>query len=373
MANRKIGGPYHPVVGEYNLLEETTFRPRIPLNRFRRLMAFVRYFIKVFLLNPCAAIRSFDVSKYGKSARNGELIISIYPYLKIRKPDYIHCHFGTNGMIAEKVTSALKWPVPLFVSFHGFDTVPYKARQTDYVRLFKNASHIFTNSNFLKSKVEALGCDTQKISIIPVGIWNNKLLENRSRNSDKFMFLTIGRLIEVKGIAYSLQALKLFREENPEADFEYIIIGDGELREELKALTKRLLLNDCVFFSGGVTADVVNNYLGKATVFILTGITTGDGRAETQGLVYQEAARHGLPLIASDAGGVSEYVRDGITGLIAREKDVIDIKEKIKMLYFDAELRERMGKAAEVYAKANFDQMKLTQKMIEIYEHYQKN
>lgn len=373
MANRMIKGPYHAMVEDYKLINETTFRSRIPLNRFKRIFVFLKYLIKIFVLNPGAAVHSLNKTMYGKSAWNGELAISLYSYLRIEKPNFIHCHFGVNGVITEKIMSILKWEMPLFVSFHGYDTVLHNLTHTCYDRLFRNAATIFTNSKYLKTKVIEIGCDKDKINIIPVGLLEYPFIRVSEQKKEGFRFISIGRLVEFKGIEYTLKAFKLFIDETPDAAFQYIVIGDGECNQKLRNLSEALAIDRYVRFTGSLTSNLVSEYLSKASVFVLTGITTDEGRAETQGLVYQEAARYGLPLIASDAGGVSEYVSDGTTGLIAKEKDVIDIKEKIKMLYFDAELRERLGKAAEVYAKANFDQMKLTQKMIEIYEHYQKN
>lgn len=374
MANRKIEKPHHPLVSEYKLLEETTFRSRIPLNRFKRLFLFFNHLVKVLLYRPRIVFDSLNKSEYGNAARNGELIISLFPYLRIQKPDFIHCHFGPNGVLMEKIISVLKWDVSLFVSFHGYDTIASNLRNTDYRRLFKNAAGLFANSKFLKEKMMGLGCDSKKISIVPVGILDMEpSLKYDVARSQEFVFVTVGRLIEVKGIAYSLRAFKLFKVEHPEATFHYTIIGDGELRGNLESLTKELALQGSVTFTGAITSDAVGEYLDKASVFILTGITMQEGRAETQGLVYQEAAMYGLPLIGSDAGGVPEYVIDDKTGLIAKEKDIHDIKEKIERLYFNPDLRARMGKAARDYALKNFDQMKLTAKMIKMYESYKEN
>lgn len=374
MANRKIDEPHHALVSEYRLLEETTFRSRIPLNRVERLFSFVNHAVKVFLRNPRAVFDSLNKSKYGKAAVNGELIISVSAYLRIQKPDFIHCHFGPNGVLTEKIISVLKWDVPLFTSFHGYDTIASNLGNTDYGRLFKNAKGLFANSKFLKEKIIELGCDSNKISIVPVGVLDKQIKRNHYiTRSDELIFVTVGRLVKVKGIGYALRAFKLFKEERPEAAFHYIIIGDGEMRRELESLTRESALQGHVSFTGALTSDGVGEYLSKASVFILTGITVQEGRAETQGLVYQEAATFGMPLIASDAGGVAEYVINNETGLIAKEKDIQDIKEKIERLYFNPDLRDRMGKAARDYALENFDQMKLTAKMIKNYESYKEN
>lgn len=367
IANRKVEPPYHPLIHEYKILDDLIVRPRIPLGRINRLFVFIKYFVKSVVLDPVATFRSFNVAKYGKSAVNGGLLISLFNYLKMEKPDLIHCHFGFNGVLAEKILGVLKWRIPLYVTFHGYDTIHGNLLGTDYAALSDRVNAVFVNSQYLETKTKKLGFKEEKIKIIPVGLitphFNDELLVEKKQ----FICLTVARLVEVKGIEYTLKALSLFHASNPKEIFLYSIIGDGPLRENLENLSTALGIENYVTFLGALPGDKVYEHYRRASMFILTGITTTEGEAETQGLVYQEAASNGLPLLASDAGGVKEYVIHERTGLIAEEKNVQDIFEKFSRMYFDRDLRKKLSEAAKRNA-ANFNQFDLTKKMIAIYE-----
>ena len=88
-------------------------------------------------------------------------------------------------------------------------------------------------------------------------------------------------------------------------------------------------------------------------------------RAETQGLVIQEAQAMGLPVLVSDAGGMKYGMIDGKTGFVLPQKDINAFVEKIIYLKDNEEERLKMGRCGVKYVNENFNTTKLTNDLIE--------
>lgn len=91
MANRQGKPPVHKLVNEYQLLRDTIYRPLIPLNRLKRMWVLLKYLFKCLMISPAKSIKCLNVFEFGKDTVNGNLIVSLYSYLKIKQPDFIHC------------------------------------------------------------------------------------------------------------------------------------------------------------------------------------------------------------------------------------------------------------------------------------------
>ena len=78
-----------------------------------------------------------------------------------------------------------------------------------------------------------------------------------------------------------------------------------------------------------------------------------DNSVEGFGLVYLEAAAHGLPVVAHDVGGVSDAVQDGTTGLLVPPDRPAQLAAAFEKLIHDAELRRKLGEAGRAWARRN--------------------
>src|SRR5690606_27297976 len=118
---------------------------------------------------------------------------------------------------------------------------------------------IVANSNFTRNKLIALGCNAEKIEILPVipnlDIFNaiNKITE---RNSSTLNILTIARLVEKKGVEYGVKAINTLNKYK-DLDIRYNIIGNGPLSGYLQNLINQLGLEEKVFLHGAKTQDEI--------------------------------------------------------------------------------------------------------------------
>ncbi|GAB2860578.1 hypothetical protein GCM10027277_31500 [Pseudoduganella ginsengisoli] len=166
-------------------------------------------------------------------------------------------------------------------------------------------------------------------------------LVEKHRLHGKKVVLTVGRLVPRKGVDMALQAMmRIVRQRQ---DIHYLVVGDGELREQLKHTIATEKLGDSVTLVGQISdADLVR-YLRLCDLFIMPNRTMPDGDTEGFGLVFREANACGKPVIGGRAGGVVEAVLDRETGYLVDGTDAEDIARAVVTILDDPALRNRLS------------------------------
>ncbi|ONF96441.1 glycosyltransferase family 4 protein [Sphingomonas jeddahensis] len=132
-----------------------------------------------------------------------------------------------------------------------------------------------------------------------------------------------------------------------------VVIGDGPLRDELRALAATLRIADRVALPGAVDAGTLARAYADAAVFALPSSKEGFG------IVYLEAWARGLPVIGSRHGGAGEVIADGVDGFTVDPTDIQALAARLRELLDDPELAARMGatgraKVERQYSNAAF-------------------
>ena len=169
--------------------------------------------------------------------------------------------------------------------------------------------------------------------------------------SERPTILTIARLEDrYKGHDVMLRALPLVRAQVP--DVAWVVIGAGPLGTTLEQRARSLGLDGCVHFLGAVDDDVRDAWLRQAHVFAMVSRLPAGGYAgEGFGIVYLEAAAHGLPAVAGAVGGATDAVLDGQTGLLVDPENHIAVAQALTRLLRDRALAERLGAAGRERAQ----------------------
>lgn len=155
------------------------------------------------------------------------------------------------------------------------------------------------------------------------------------RPASKLRLVTVARLLERKGIHVILEACA-----NPQPlPIELTIIGTGQYQERLQALARDLRIEDRVRFVGYVLNQDLPKYFRKADAFVLPSET------ESFGLVFAEAMSCGLPVLASNVGGIPEVVRHGVDGLLCEPTRADLLRGNIERFLNDRQGMERMGQS----------------------------
>jgi glycosyltransferase involved in cell wall biosynthesis len=135
---------------------------------------------------------------------------------------------------------------------------------------------------------------------------------------------------------------------------EYWIVGGqskGSYESTLRA-TAAEQPDLTVRFFGNLPDEELANVYERADIFAMTSVNLHRS-IEGFGLVYLEAAAHGLPVVAHDVGGVSEAVADGVTGLLVPPHRPVQLAAAFEKLIHDGELRRKLGAAGREWALRN--------------------
>lgn len=237
--------------------------------------------------------------------------------------------------------------IPYIVFVHGMDILisQESSWKTFWIKkIIKNAQGVVTNSEFTRVEVLRLGAKKDKTAVVyPCPNQNIKLLRFKGGFNGKKVILTVGRLVKRKGIDKVIEVMPKILESVPEA--VYFVVGNGPCENELLELKNKLNLKDKVFFAENTRDEEMNFYYASCDIFVMPSRRIG-GDVEGFGIVYLEAALFGKPSIAGSAGGSSEAVLDGVTGLVVDPENTEEITEAIIKLLKDDALRLQMGEAA---------------------------
>jgi glycosyltransferase involved in cell wall biosynthesis len=259
------------------------------------------------------------------------------------KPDVIHAHWPfPHAYIA--LGAAKLFRIPLVLNFHGAELL--LIRKKKWVKPFLKfaigqAQAVFANSSFTASKIKALR--NVNVEWSPYGT----TLESSTASeveavphpiNGKFKILFVGRHIERKGICYLIEAAKYL----PRDKFEIRIVGVGDLTEKLKELAEQVdalapagVRHDSpaeIVFTGKLSPEELAKEYRTANVFTLPAIVDSKGDTEGLGVVLIEAMELGLPIVASNVGGIPDVVVDGESGILVPEKDPQALANAFKRL-----------------------------------------
>ena len=221
-----------------------------------------------------------------------------------------------------------------------------KSKFTNIYRSFtvKKSELIITPSYYLKNIVSGWDYPKDKIKVIYNAVEFEEA--NKKIEKNKFRIISVARLIPLKGIETIIKVLSRLS-----FPFEYIIVGDGELRDNLCQLAKESNID--IFFTGNLSKVEVANWLNSSDVFIQNSIH------ETMPHVILEAMENSCPVLASSVGGTPEIVKDMENGLLFEHNNLDELFKKINLIKDDIKLREKLVENGKAFTKefANVDKM----------------
>ena len=276
------------------------------------------------------------------------------------KPDVVHSHLSSQkyAMIAAK-----KAKVP-----SRAHTV-HSVAQKELTRIDKILAKRFYKKQgivpvALSEAVKETVADVYGIDNIPVvfnGINLSKCIKKESYGTDdNFKIVHIGRFSEEKNHKGLIDAFKAFNSVKPES--ELWLIGDGPKKEEIEEYAKENGLSHSVKFLG--LQSNVYGFLHEADVFTLPSIYEGIP------MTLIEAMGTGLPIVATEVGGIPDMITDNESGILTRI-DAKEIADAFLRLSNDEELRKKLGQNA-LYRSQAFSSVEMAKKYIDIYKGGQK-
>jgi glycosyltransferase involved in cell wall biosynthesis len=167
----------------------------------------------------------------------------------------------------------------------------------------------------------------------------------------------VARLSDVKGHKYLIYAFREVIKTIPDA--QLLIVGDGKMKDELIRLVDNLNIHQSVLFIPSVLD--ISLVLAVMDVFVMPSIQEG------LGLAIMQAQAAGLPVIASDVGGITALVKHGQTGMLVEVGDIRGIASSVISLLDNKDLAKSLGVNAQKNICQNFSLEKMATKIEKLY------
>ena len=311
--------------------------------------------VRVFADGSAPSDALYEVTRFGGLKPLRRLLKARAVGAAARRP-------GVTGVFADSWKSVERLPalpVPIVVLAHGAEwpLIPTPEKRRRIVAAASKAHRIIAVSEYTAARVRAYAADlADRITVIHPPIEPQPMASSQAtaairalRRGDGPLLATLARLEPRKGVDVTLQAIAELAPTHPA--LTYVVAGGGDDLPRLRALTESLGLANRVRFLGRVDEDAKAALLAEADLFVMPTRQAGES-VEGFGIIYLEAAWHGLPAVAGQEGGGGEAVRDGVTGLVVDGADPAAVAGALRRLIGNGAERAAMGEAAAARVRA---------------------
>lgn len=354
----------HAGIGQWGLSKKVVYFSPMPKGRLRRGWKAI-CILAHYCLRPGIRIwRCIDFGKYGVHASLDRLF-SIEPLL-IEKIDVIHCQYGTLGKIWAYVKDVID--VELVTSFRGYDLTKFVKENPPGIlsELLHKGDVFLPVCRYFAEILQELGCPKERIRVHYSGIDVEKFsFQDRRMDGDAIRIFTVARLVEKKGLEYSIRAVAQLSKRYPAV--QYTIVGDGPLRPQLESLIHELRCEKHVYLVGPLPIEMVQELMQNTHIFILASVTSKSGDQEGMPVSIKEAMAMGVPVISTFHSGIPELVEDGVSGLLVPERDVEGLISKCEYFINHPERCAEMARAGRSFVEKNFKIVELNRKLEKTY------
>ena len=257
---------------------------------------------------------------------------------------HLHAHFAREAALTAMRLSRLVG-APYSVTTLAFDIY---ARTTNLREKLRGAAFVTAGSEFTLADVRRIvgPRHAARVHRIVMGVDTERFKRSTAYSGDR-VIVGVGRLVRKKGFRYLLEAAAVLRDSFP-ID-RLVILGDGPLRDKLRGRASELGLADTVEWMGERSHDEVRELLEQADVLAMPCIVLPDGNRDGSPTVVKEALAMEVPVVASDAVGLPEVVRES-WGRIVPSNDATALANALRdVLSRPREERVEMGRAGRAW------------------------
>lgn len=276
---------------------------------------------------------------------------------------HVHTHWPGLPVFAAQVVASIA-EVPFSFTIH----TPQDAESPETAHQLRKASFVRCDTRLgqrlLQSRMPGAGPKLKMVRSI-----NPNPLTNHAKADNNYI-LAAARLIPMKGITYLIHACAILKKRG--LNFHCIVIGDGPLRESLIQETISLGVEGSVVLMGPLPHERYIEYLSECSMFVMPSILGAKGVESTDGLptVILEAMSMGKPVVATDAGAISEVVIEGVTGLMVPQHDAKSLADALEKLLLNIEVRQNLGKNGLTLSQTEFDSQKVGTQLLNLFRNY---
>jgi len=299
-------------------------------------------------------------------------VLGLFALIKLLRkisPDIVHTHTSKAGVLGRIATRIAAPRAKIVHTYHGHVLYGYFPKYVTRMVVILER-YLAKLTNVLIAITSAVEMDLRKVGIGQPKQWrkirlgvnieprhDRKVASQKSEIvPDEKILLWIGRFASVKNPMLALRAVSRIREFHFKS-VRLIMVGDGDLLNECKTFAVENELN--VDFVGW--SDDIFSYLSAADLLLLTSNNEG------MGMVILEAATQEVPTLATDVGGVSEFIQDGKTGFLT-SLNAHEFAEKLSEILSREDLLRTVGHNARELVSAEFSRELFVQNHINLYK-----
>ncbi len=290
-------------------------------------------------------------------------------YAQFRKHTVFHVHFSNREQPLFDLKKIGFIKSKYIISFHGFDAykIPYEAETSVHRNDINTLVSVCTvNSQFLKNQLIERGIDGHRIVVIPPGINTHLFSSSEPKQTDETLqLLSVGRLIELKGHHFAIEAIKLLVANGKKV--HYTIIGEGPRASALKNQIQAAHLQQEIRVLPFASQEEIKLRYMQSHVMLFPSTEGTNSRREAFGVVSLEAQAMGLPVIGFDSGGFPETMIPDRTGFLVADQNIKAMAIAIERFIDDKTLLSKMSKEAQKHVTVNFSDEKTVKKYLPLY------
>lgn len=278
------------------------------------------------------------------------------------QPDILHAHYASGYATLGRLAGFR----PYVVSVWGSDIFDFAQKSPMHRRIvaanLKSADRVCSTSRFMADEIRR-HCE-RDICLTPFGVDCELFRPPDHAKSENEFVVGIVKTLEPKyGIEYLIRGFAIFSKRTPNTrKLRLMIAGGGSLRDSLQRLARDMNIEAQTTFLGFVPYEKVPEILGRFSVFVAPSVS------ESFGVAVVEASASGLPVVASRIGGLSEVVRDRVTGILIPPRDPMAIANSLDELLENESLRSELGKNGRKFVLENYEWTENASRMEHIYE-----
>jgi glycosyltransferase involved in cell wall biosynthesis len=287
------------------------------------------------------------------------------------KADIFHALGSANGWLASLIGCR---PLIYTIADPGIFSIPFQRKLPKIYKILnkyaiKKSDLLVCDGENTKKAMIGLGANPQKIRTIRYGVdvekfKSQKITEEFKRNffrENSKIVISTKPLRPECDVETLIKAIPKVLKEIPEARF--LIVGEGEQKENLMNLTKSLKIFEMVKFTGWVSGEDIPLYFNLADVYACTSLVETGLAASTA-----EAMACGLPVVVSDSGDNRNWIKDGENGFVFPLKNSDTLAEKIIYLLKNPDFKVKTGKTNRELIERENNYYKEMEKMEKIYQ-----
>ena len=302
----------------------------------------------------------------------------------------IHSHYWMSGIAAIELKKY--WNIPYIQMFHTLGLMKNRVAQSpDEIEgeyRIEGEREVLSTADRIIAATPAeyaqllwlYQADENKIVVLSPGVDIGRFYPIPADEAKEYigvppcgrMLLFVGRIEHLKGLDVLIEAIGIMRQNEILKDYPFClaIIGgepDDSTEHEnielsrIKTLTEKHGLSDLVTFLGKRSQESLPYYYSAAEAVVVPS------QYESFGMVALEAMACGIPVVASQIGGLAYLVQDGVTGYTVPVDEPMELANRLTLLLLDQNLRDRMGKQAIQVAR-DYAWDKIASKLLGVYD-----